>query len=396
MSFKDKSYKKVMYDSFLCVAESEPVGAANWISRYMRTAHTLTPQMDASRLFGHALYDITFHTSGAVLNRIEGLTLPANMNTLAADVMAVTPNSGGSYSCNAVVTVYDKVDYSIPRIEKIYGHSTPMYQIMGRRRSRSNTRAIARPYSMGEQHWPSLYDFIPAAYQAVFGIPIVTIPSDINNGFAILWTGSDSRKRFGAPVAGMSIMSTRGDRFYYDSTLNTYVNATWINMTIGTPVVCTWLAYNSWEFHPVGIQMNAEYAFHYPQCLVYPVADPLNPQRKALLVKALGIDSIHVDLYDTSRYLLEVVGVRKDATPRLLKQFSGAPGGMSVYRNSFRIEKSDWITPQTALMGAGSLDAFRIKFRLRDILTNRVGAFSNASIVPVMNTRYRRLFFIVK
>ena len=395
MSFKDKSYKKVMYDSFLCVAVDDPVGAALWYGRMRRTAPTL--EDDETRLFGHAFYDITFHIGGAVLNQIEGLTLPANLGALAAAVMAVTPNGGGVYTQNAVVTVYDKVDYSIPRIEKVYGINTPMYQIRGRRHGRDHRTAVARPYSAGGQRWPALYDFIPAAFQACWGMIPTTVPSDANGGFRTLWTGSDSRKRFGAPKAGMVTQGyLPGERYYYDDIANTYNDCFGIEMTIGSPVICSWVSYDTWWWYLYYQQANTRMAFIYPQCLVYPLYDFANPNRKALLVKALGIDSVHVDRYDTSRYMLEVVGVRKDRTPKLLKQFSGSPGGYSEWRNAFRIPKASWLPKQGSLMGAGSIEAWRLKFRLRDTLTNRVGAFSNASIVPVMNTRYRRLFFMVK
>jgi hypothetical protein len=130
------------------------------------------------------------------------------------------------------------------------------------------------------------------------------------------------------------------------------------------------------------------------QLLVYPVTQVGSPTHKALYVKPIGIDNISIDYFDASMYRIESVGMRKDRSPQIIKHPSIVSHKMS--KNGCRIDKSQWNAYSREMTSIGSTPPYRIKFWLRDLRTNRVGPFTSGTIVPIINTRFKRLHFMVK
>jgi len=390
---EEGSHKKFKYEGFVLGIPGELLSSDGWRSRFERTGGTIGA--DISRHAGRSFFDIiSYDDSWNELSRYEEYQVPVgSIDDLIAYAQTLCPQSGGAYTVYSVLQVYDIVDDAVPRIERIYGYNEILYQVLGRRKALDSEKSVALPYSAG-QRWNYLYSFISEAYEEVFGTPIGTPPSDGNNGYRILWCGSNGRKRYGAPPSGTWVNGTRPlERYYYDSVADTYLPAG--GMVLGVPKLCTFYDPSLFSFKNPYQFSTVREGLIYPQCLVYPLTGPA-PTDRALYLKAVGIDAIHIDAFDQSKYALEVVGLRKNHTPRFLHQLDPLPEDLSQFRGAYRIKKISWTQSQSEIMNMGLYEPWTLRFRLRDKATNHVGPFSVAKIAPVMNTLFRRFFYMVK
>jgi hypothetical protein len=245
---------------------------------------------------------------------------------------------------------------------------------------------------------PTLYDFINAAYTGVFGIAPNPLATELNNGERICWVSSNPRKDFGSPKAGTDITPiVRSERAFCDGVGSPYAQAEGSGQFIlGDPISMTFFGYASWFIKPYYSRNVSEWALNsLSQILVYPVTMVGAPAFRAIYVKPVGIDSVHIDYFDTSKYQLESIGMRKGRSPEIIRVFPG-PSDISMKRNAYRIRRDQWNMWHREILAFGSTPPYSVKFRLRDLRTNKVGPFSSGTIVPIMNTRYKRIHYMVR
>jgi hypothetical protein len=375
------------------IMEGDAVVGAAWEGRAKKTCPRMLTNYN---LYSKCFYSVEWYDSiYNLIRKVEDIPFPApNFNALVAQVQLMTNTSGGAFTETVIVYFYDIMDYSIPRIEKIYGYNTAMYLIKGRRNARDRKLVTSQPLN----RWGSpQYPFITDAYTALFGVAPLPVPDDVNNGWGVLWTSSNPRKDYGAPKVGETVAPlARAERTYCDGISYTQALGAG-DFILGTPIMVTFFGYNSWEIRPYYHRLNTNYSFFsMSQVLVYPVTEVGIPTHRAIYVKPVGIDTVLVNYYDQAKYRLESVSMRKDQVPRIITNITPGIAQVKITKG-VRITRSEWNVRTRDMIGAsGTNPPYRIKFQLRDLTTNRVGPFSSGTIVPVLNTKFKRIQYMVK
>jgi len=127
---------------------------------------------------------------------------------------------------------------------------------------------------------------------------------------------------------------------------------------------------------------------------------PFNGENNwAMYVKPVGIDTVYLNYFDTTKYALEAVCFNKarqiefqDITSLILRQ--------DAVSDSTQISKSAWIwspfTCENIYEKKSFVQPYMVRFRLRDRATNKVGELSQSCIKPGKEHKFVPLTWITE
>ena len=397
--------KQILYDSFVVANEGEP---------YPITVSSLTSTTCRQANYVWQTWESVFTYSKVKLvcnNGAEYIGGPfTTREALVSWINSVVPNSGGTLSVTALLKVYDEVSYDIPVLQKMYGINTLYASLVGGKNIRSSSTKTG---FYGGSMWLDIFVDLATHYKDLGLIGDYVTKSDLesdNSNFSgdpdgigtnkIFWIGANKRNLYGIPKEDSMVNLSSSVPADYRKFWDTDAGGVSIDQTSSDEGGYTLIrpAYvvfdesdNTWSIVDThSTILSFQYAFDSddkPTVIVYLIKHFNDGSKFAFYVKPIGINTVYVDYFDTSKYRLEAVGFAKNSQP-LVKVCSGNIV-QDFYGDTSRINKSNWFFPVniSATKNAGTVLPRKVKFRLRRLSDGKVGNYSSGTITPIIKTR---------
>lgn len=331
------------------------------------------------------------------------------------------PHGDTSFSQEINIHFYDEIDNSIPAISKMYGFNRFYSMLVGKGNYRNNINNVCTDCHSASAKtimWEVSKELIVDGS----GIPFMVSANirdygmwEAEGGLAQIWIGGKERNKYALP---------KGDKSYNAKIVITHSN----NRKVCNPNWEGIYAAPSGEYRlglprlaimnflgngPGVLIQNLHYNILTPAIssadnrrgsellldsnttavVVYPVIKietdghfEYNDTDYAMYVKPAGIDQVHINWFDTSKYELEAYFENKNRSKAVVVAVSESQFlNVNQRRDTIVLNKGAFLHSSFQELRPKCHDVpWQVRFRLRDKTTKRVGVLSNSKIITTM------------
>ena len=320
------------------------------------------------------------------------------------DIATWVSNNVSSNSSGVVMKVYERVDPEVPTMTRMFGQNRFFSAMRGKRRYTSTVK-----YASNSRLPTTLFrDMVNRAHS-------ISAPDDVLTK-KVTWISNSKKNVYTTLHANVTInmayTNGGGDRAYYDTTSSSYGvlsnGEEDFKRSAGAPFVAS-MGQNSGSVAFYSLTDNNQILNDYTSdVLVYPVQGVVNSNRKAIVVKPIGMDTFVMETPNWSLYTLEAVAYN-DVTQSAVNIKSFSSMSDFVYSSDdpatgkMRIDKVNFLGLMASVTQSHDNANYSdyvsfntIRFRLRDKATGKVGKLSRFGIVYDNAHRINTFRFMVK
>jgi len=359
--------------------------------------HAQSPNMyESFSLVANSFFDILeIENDGTVRNMWTNLSFSAPGEITAFVRANFTENAlpdDNRPMYNAYIRIYDIVDSGIPRLEKMYGANRFYSMLEGRNR----TRDMA--YLPAVNHWADFGPWFENLCNRTAWLPPGTLYTP--GVEKMLWVATDRRTRYGLPADGWSIYhgipnGPSHNRNVWDSGSgnqqsvgplfpevfrNSPVepNQVYCSLYLDDPGLASW----DWWDYPSHHEIAQVKWDTRSTVVVYFMENQVDLNKRAFLIKPIGIDMVGLNWFDDTKYDLCALHTRRNTYPRsyTCSPTVPAPNSLPGQTNDlYWTSKYGWATGLLDMQSvAGGENS--IRFFLRDKTTNFVSRVTKSRI----------------
>jgi len=334
---------------------------------------------------------------GTIYNVWEGQTF-ADTAALYAFVSANFPagSSPGTPGNHAVAKVYDVIDPTVPKIDKIWGINSFYSMLKGRSSYRNPKYCIN-----GTPNWSDFSNWFEDLCDQNIGFG--TGHTYVANDERALWFSRTDKKLYGLPTPGYSCnLGTNGSRWVWNNGAVDFITLPAVRSYHNNPssgeqrLYCALIlpGATNWEWFTPGdttplIQSVASDNRSF--IVLYQLEDGSDANNRSIHVKPYGVDRLGLNWFDSSTYDLFAMYTRKNQTP--IQREITSLGLSSAVKDLQWVEYGAWIPPEWGASRARlSLNMvghqpYTTQFFLRHNTTNVVSPVSKARVVRTQRHR---------
>jgi len=401
-----KTDKRIYLDEVILAMSGQayPTSTSELRSRNQKFAPLLLDQWDA--IWGPSVKCKILNTTTD--DEYDGLKF-TTLNDIITWLNDNTP--GGVSAHNMILLPYDEIDNSIPHITKMNGFNRSFYALKGK--LRYTVAGTGSAIHANDQ----MLDACADMYNNVHGPATPVASTDGSNLLGTIWVGNAKKNKYGyfgfdKIFDSYSIYfpyGTGNSRYAYNDTDKAYVSANdgwgggagrYIKSTLPQ-----YLVFNTPSSYYVlddlindRKSINEDMNNGASVLAIIGVEDESDNKKKAIVVRPMGIDTIVTNLFDWSKYDLEIVYSNSDMQnyvyiKRLTSSDFDSNTDMDTATSRLRITSNKWLctcNDNMATKWSPERKPHTVRFRLRDKSTGKVGELSYSGIVT--ERRRHRMF----
>lgn len=343
--------------------------------------------------------ELKYTSTGEVFGPLSGF---ATVEDLAAFLATITPNDGVVYTDSWDIRVWDEVDPTIPPLHKVRGLNAAFSRVLPGRNKGNRQIYTFNNTVDPNRRWPrAQYAFaLNELWRRAWGNPLEDDPAAwTDDHFRCFWISRNWRRFYQLlPAEALRILPFQNSNrrgYLSPGVFETSGPQEWFGQDIpgGTEPVVIGIT-SAGDLADVQALARVErrsgyfYANKYSYMVGYPIQDPVSGAR-AIMLRPLGMDNLYTNYFDPTRYELcaLVHNADLDAHPLLAKiSASDAERGFAPDVD----QAGPWVRPtwgrkirQISNPSRPSRDSrklTRVRFFLRDLVTNKVSAYAQGEI----------------